>query len=368
MTKTATESATEFLDEETREFLRCVLRSGLANADDLQNAVRVLLHDGLDFSPQEMGKGLVTAGVLSRWQANMLLRGKKRGFALGSYILRKPIGRGAMSVVYLAQHTIMKRWVALKILPPSEAEVPILVDRFKRESEIAAKFDHPNVVRVFEFGDLDDKLFMAMEYVNGRNLHEYVARDGRLPCEFALDVIAQAAHGLAHIHDMGIIHRDIKPTNLLLSNSGDVKVIDMGLAKMERNELMGLERNRLLGTADFVAPEQVFDSRKVDERADIYSLGCTLYFALTAQPPFSADTVARQLRQHQAGAVPDVRDLRPDCPVGISELLQRMLSKVKDDRPSSANDLLRQIELIKRNVSFSDSLESLRSTGDTVVE
>ena len=250
-----------------------------------------------NFSLGRIANGMVNAGVITRWQRDMLLKGKKRGFFLGKYILRKPIGRGGMSVVYLGQHQRITRPVALKILPPEEAANKHMVVRFEREANIAAQLDHVNVARIFEYDDANQKHFIAMEYVDGLNVYEVIDRNGPLSITNAIDIAMQTTSGLMHIHDRGIIHRDVKPTNLLLRNDGVVKVIDMGLAKMGWPDLQGIEPNRLMGTADYVSPEQIDNAINVDVRTDIYSLGCTLYFALTGLAPYPGKTVSGSTRK-----------------------------------------------------------------------
>ena len=360
--------ANTYLDSDTRKFLRTVMASKLADVDDIKRVITALLVESPKFTPHRIADGLIEAGVLSKWQTRMLMRGKKRGFFLGNFMLRKPIGRGAMSVVYLGRHLVMQRDVALKILPPEEAGDERMVNRFRRESMVAAQLDHDNVVRVFEFGELGDKHFLAMEYVDGLNLHELVDRDGPMSIGFALDIIAQAACGLGHLHSMSIIHRDVKPTNLLIKHDGVVKIIDMGLAKMPNAELPGLAPNQLLGTADFVAPEQIDDSEGVDERADLYALGCTLYFLLAGQPPYPGKSVSLQLAKHQSAAIPDIRNIRPNCPTVIVDLLSRLLAKRPDGRPRSTAALIRQIQMIRGAVREKPAGFCADASGDTVVD
>ncbi len=364
---TTTEAAS-YLDSSARKFLRTVLQSKLANLESIKSTITSLVADSPELPTLRIAEGLVDAGILSKWQTRMLLRGKKRGFSMGHYTLREPIGRGAMSVVYLGIHNVMKRPAALKILPSEETKDRRMVQRFERESVIASQLNDPNTTNVYEFDRAGGNLFLAMEYVDGLNLHELVRRDGALSIPFALDLITQACCGLAHIHDLGIVHRDMKPTNLLLKNNGVIKIIDFGLAKAEGLELRGLEPNRLLGTSDFVAPEQITDSETVDARADIYALGCTLYFLLTGQPPYPGKTVSLQLAKHQSAPIADVRKLRSDVPAVVVDFLTRLMAKQPSQRPRSVSALLRELALIRGTFTGSPIKTSVLPTGDTVID
>ncbi|MGB7344226.1 MAG: serine/threonine-protein kinase, partial [Pirellulaceae bacterium] len=343
------ESLPELADD-TRIFLASAVQSQLVKIGEVRRIMGLLHTQGDDFSAKHVAKSFVHAGAMTHWQSEQLRRGKKRGFFLGDFLLRKPLGRGGQCVVYLALHQVMQRQVALKIMPSEEASKAPVATRFRREARVASQLNHPNVVCVYEFGDCDKKLFLAMEYVEGDNLHEAVDKNGAMSYLFALDVIKQITQGLAHIHDRQIVHRDLKPTNVLLSTEGTVKIIDLGLARAENDEFEGLDPNRLLGTADYVAPEQIVNSADVDARADLYSLGCSLYFLLTGKPPFPGKDVEKQLADHQTAPIPDIRSLRNDCPQAMVDLLSRLLAKRPDDRPRSATELLRQIRHVRVSV------------------
>ncbi|TWU57291.1 serine/threonine-protein kinase [Rubripirellula reticaptiva] len=331
------------LDEATRSFVKRSLAAGLVEVSDLKKVVVSLMAESLVFSPERLAGGLVGAGILTQWQATKLLSGKSKGFYLGSYRLLRPLGRGGMGVVYLGEHHVMKRLMALKILPPEASGDARRIKRFQDEAKACAQLDHPNIVRAYDFSQASGKLYIVMEYVDGIDLHQAVARDGKMSVAEAMDALTQAAAGLAHAHERGIIHRDIKPSNLMLRTDGVLKVSDLGLARIGWTDGED-ESRRLMGTADFVAPEQAINSQSVDARADIYSLGCSLYFLLTGRAPFDGTTVAQRLAKHQTAAVPDVRQRRPDCPAGVAELLMRMMAKRPEDRPKSAVELISQLK------------------------
>ncbi|TWT98314.1 Serine/threonine-protein kinase PrkC [Stieleria varia] len=350
------------LDDDTRGLVRRMLAAGLVEIDDIKKVVVSLMAESNQFTPQRLAEGLVGASLLTEWQSRKLLEGKARGFHLGSYRLLKPLGKGGMGVVFLAQHNVMNRLMALKILPPEATADAKRIARFKEEARACAQLDHPNIVQAFDFSQSDGKLFIVMEYIDGIDLHRAVARDGLMSHGTALDAITQATQGLAHAHQRGIIHRDIKPSNLLLRSDGVVKLSDLGLARIGWDAADGSENpGRLTGTADFVAPEQAINSRTVDSRADIYSLGCTWYFLLTGRPPFSGDTVHMRLAKHQTAPAPDVRAIRKDCPAAIAELILRMMAKRPSDRPASAVELLAQLERLSGQTGGSTLAKRLPS-------
>lgn len=362
-------AASPVLDDATRSFVKRALSASLVELDDLKKVVVSLMADQTVFTPKRLAEGMIGAGVLTQWQATKLLSGKSKGFYLGSYRLLRPLGRGGMGVVYLGEHYVMKRLMALKILPPEATADPRRIKRFQDEAKACAQLDHPNIVRAYDFAEAGGKLYIVMEYVDGIDLHHAVARDGRMSVAEALDALTQAAAGLAHAHERGIIHRDIKPSNLMLRTDGVVKVSDLGLARI--GWVDGEDENkRLMGTADFVAPEQAINSKSVDARADIYSLGCTLYFLLTGKAPFEGASVPQRLAKHQTAPVPDVRTLRPDCPAAIAELLMRMMAKRPEDRPKSAVELLTQLKRLGSSSAATtrERLGHVASAGDASVD
>ncbi|WP_231615345.1 serine/threonine protein kinase [Novipirellula artificiosorum] len=361
------------LDEPTRSLVRRCLSASLVQIEDIKKVVASMMAENATFTAERLADGLVGAELLTRWQANKLLAGKCRGFYLGSYRLLRPLGKGGMGVVYLGEHHVMKRLMALKILPPESLRDKRRIERFKEEARASAQLDHLNIVRAYDFSQAGGKVFIVMEYIDGVDLQHAVTRDGVMSIPLALDVIRQATGGLAHAHDRGIIHRDIKPSNLLLRSDGVVKISDMGLARIG---WMGVDdelgSGRLIGTADFVAPEQAVNSKNVDARADIYSLGCTWFYLLTGRPPFTGESVAQRLAKHQTATPPDVRSLRQDCPAAIAELVSRMLAKRPEDRPKSAVDLQAQLDRLSSRLGMGtpsrQQFERIAPAGERVVD
>jgi serine/threonine protein kinase len=322
-------------------FLELGFKSGLLEPPAVEEFRRQQAASGpLPENPKQFADALIRAELLTPFQANSLLSGKWRGFIVnGKYRLLSRLGAGGMGSVYLCEHMYMRRRVALKVLPLSQSEDPDCLERFYREARAVACLDHPNIVRAHDIDRavvLDQtanerKLhFLVLEHIDGSNLYDVVKRHGPLSVERAAHYIRQAAMGLQHAHLAGLVHRDIKPGNLLLDRSGVVKVLDMGLARFfnepEANLSEDPELGNVLGTADYLAPEQVNDSR-VDIRADIYGLGVTFYYLLVGKSPFQKGTTAQKLIWHQVRRPKPVRSLRPEVPEGLERVLDKMLAK-----------------------------------------
>lgn len=331
-------------------FIAVVQKSGLVEAERLQRLTDEHRADrGHEITADSLAEFLVARQVLTPWQAEKLLQGKHKGYFLGKYRLLSLLGRGGMSHVYLGEHVLMRRRCAIKVLPVKRVNDSSYLKRFIRESEAVAKLDHPNIVRAYDIDHQTDREneihFLVMEYVEGISLQELVARDGPVPFCEAVEWIRQAAQGLAYAHRMGLVHRDIKPGNLLLDRQGVIKILDLGLARFfdqERGDSDALtiqHDERVLGTADYLAPEQALDSHSVDARADIYSLGCTLYFLLTGHPPFTEGTLAQRLMAHQQKEPPPVEGERADVPADLAQIVRKMMAKRPEDRYATADEV-----------------------------
>jgi serine/threonine-protein kinase len=280
--------------------------------------------------PLEICKSFETAGLITRWQSEKILQGKYKGFFLGKHKLLGHIGSGGMSSVYLAEHTVMKHLRAVKVLPKSKLGKTSYLERFQREAKAIASLNHPNIVRAYDIDNEKDTHYIVMEYVEGVDLQILVQKHGPLPYAIVADYIAQAAHGLQHSHDSGLIHRDVKPANLLINKDGVIKVLDLGLALFQdqSDASLTMEYNdKVLGTADYLAPEQALNSHTVDNRADIYGLGCTMYFLLTGHPPFPDGSIASRIVKHQNVMPTDIRADRPDCPGELDGICVKMMQK-----------------------------------------
>ncbi len=261
---------------------------------------------------------------------------------LGKYQIERKLGQGGMGTVYLARNTDLKKLVALKVLPRDKAKNPILVRRFKAEAQAAGQLEHPNIVSVYDTGEADGFLYIAMEYVEGIDLFEQVKRRGVIPVKRSIEIIKQVASALQHAFEHNIVHRDIKPSNLLLRHDGVVKVTDLGLARSidDTLETNITRAGTTVGTVDYMAPEQARSSKSADVRSDIYSLGCTWYQMLTGEPPFAEGSLTNKLQAHAIKPLPDPREKNENIPEGLIAVLQRMTAKKPADRYQTPAELL----------------------------
>lgn len=271
------------------------------------------------------------------------------------YELIGRIGQGGMGTVFKALHVNLKRLVAVKILPPEKMQDPRAVARFHREMEAVGKLVHPHIVLAHDAGQADGQHYLVMEYVDGLDLARLADRHGPLRVADACELARQAAVGLEHAHRHGLVHRDIKPSNLILSTAGQTKLLDLGLALLDAGQTatdpftgdqLTVDR-QCMGTADYIAPEQAGDSHAVDIRADIYSLGCTLYKLLVGRAPFGgpqyASTLQKLVAHAEASAVP-VHVARPDVPAALSAMIERMMAKRPRDRFASPRQVAGALE------------------------
>lgn len=273
------------------------------------------------------------------------------GATLGNYRILATLGEGGMGVVLKAQHVRMERIVALKVLRGQATESPAAIKRFQQEVKAAARLVHPNIVTAYDADEVQGVHFLVMEFVDGQNLADYLAARGRLELTQTIDFITQTATGLAYAHSKGVVHRDIKPGNLLVDKDGVVKILDMGLASIRESRDGAdstdgdvhadvTQANQLLGTFDYMPPEQAEDPRKVDPRADVYSLGCTLYRLLTGHLPYRGESPIKKIIAHRDHPVPSLRDARADIPGEVDRIAQKMMAKRADDRYQSMSELL----------------------------
>jgi serine/threonine protein kinase len=330
------------------EFLELIRKSGVAEEKRLAAHLEKLRSTGaFPSDPNSLAGILVRDGLLTHFQAEQLLQGKWRRFSIGKYKVLERIGAGGMGSVYLCEHKLMRRRVALKVLPTAKAEDPSALERFYREARAVAALDHPNIVRAYDI-DQEDKLhFLVMEHVDGSNLQEIIKKSGAMDVLRACHYIRQAALGLQHAHEAaGLVHRDIKPGNVLVDRNGIVKILDMGLARFfhDKDDILTQKYDEnVLGTADYLAPEQALDSHSVDIRADIYSLGATFYFCLTGRTPFAEGTVAQKLIWHQTRQPKPLRSFRPEVPEEIVAIIEKMMAKDVNQRyqtPQQVADVL----------------------------
>jgi serine/threonine protein kinase len=270
--------------------------------------------------------------------------------AFGEYNLVDHIASDSKGQIFKAQHRHMGRVVALKVLSSQATKSPEAVARFQQKTKILAQLSHPNLVAAYDAGERDDTHYLIMEYVDGCDLLELMKRHGVLPVRHVVDYMMQAATGLGFAHAQGIVHRNVKPSNLLIDNQGIVKIIGLGLALFRDNQSLSeiVEQGRVLGTIDYMALEQAIDSSRVDQRADIYSLGCTMYTALTRRLPFPVKSPKEKLLAHRDAPIPSICAARSDAPEILDQILQRMMAKRPEHRLQSMNDVVRALQMAEQ--------------------
>jgi serine/threonine protein kinase len=358
------------------EFLDVLAESGLVDEKRLEAFLEQwYVASSVPENPRELAEDMLKAGLITPFQKDNLLQGKRHGYIIADkYILLGHLGAGGMGSVYLCEHKVMRRRVALKVLPPAlVAKDPEYLERFHREARAAAALDHPNIVRAHDV-DQDDKFhFLVMEYVEGTNLHDLTLKEGPLDVQRAADYIAQAATGLEHAHEAGLVHRDIKPSNLLVDRKGTVKILDMGLALFfqEKGESLTqqYDASAVLGTADYLAPEQVGDSHGVDIRADIYSLGLTFFFLLTGKSPYGEEgTVAQKLLWHQLRPAKSVREFRPDVPEELAAIIDKMIAKKPAQRFQTPGEVVEALAPWAQGLADAVEAEEAPPAGQETVD
>ncbi|HWE36144.1 MAG TPA: serine/threonine-protein kinase [Isosphaeraceae bacterium] len=280
---------------------------------------------------------------------------------LGSYRLIRQLGSGGMSSVFKGIHDESGLEVAVKVLPRYLAKNPTLLQRFLREAKSAESLEHPNIVAIYDRGNDEGRYYLVLEYIAGGDLHDRVRNYGPLGIAESVRVIRASAQGLRYAAGRGVIHRDVKPANLLVTPDGHVKITDLGLAlQVEADEDERVTRDgTTVGTVDYMAPEQARDSRATSVRSDIYSLGCTMYYVLTGMPPFAGGDVTEKLRRHAIEPAPDVRRLRPEVPAALSLLIRRMMAKEPEARFADYDQLIAALDALPIADSGDDDLPPL---------
>ena len=355
-----------------RDFIEFTVESGLIS-DNKLSKFRKSLTSEQNRSVELLAKALVKKGLLTKFQAKRILKGQHHGLVLSNNALLEKIGEGGMGTVFRAQHQTMKRIVAVKVLNDKATQDDYNTRRFLREVQAAAQLIHPNIVAAFDAAEEDGRHFLVMEFVDGVDLQSYVDQHGPFAAEKAVDIILQTARGLQYAHKKKIIHRDIKPANLLLGSDGIIKILDMGLARFD--QVQGLEddvsddsltsENQIVGTVDFMAPEQADDSKRVDSQCDMYSLGCTFYFLLTGEPPFFRSTLLNTLIAHRADPIPSVSAKIADISPEIDRLISKMLHKDPRKRIGSMQEVIDKLRRLYDDDDFEILDEGRDADDDT---
>ncbi len=315
-----------------------------------------------------LARQLIYEGALTEFQARRLLKGKKR-LDFGRYLLVDHIGQGGRGRVFKARHRLMDRMVALKVILPDSAMSETVVSRFFREMKIVGLMEHPNVVRAIDADVHEGSPFIVMEYLEGDDLERVLSRKGPLPPEKVIAYMTQAARGLVHAHEKGVIHRDIKPTNLFLLKTGIVKILDLGCGELvgmagQTGNVFDTDEGVVVGTTDFMSPEQVRD-KPIDARTDLFSLGCTMYRLLTGEYAFPGDTREHRLvKRIREGHVP-IKDVRPDLPSRLAAMVDCLLSLRPEDRFGSAAETVQALEALAAPAVGFDRTAGVRSEANT---
>jgi serine/threonine-protein kinase len=306
-----------------------------------------------------LARELIGRDLLTPYQANQALAGKGQGLLVGPYLILERLGEGGMGHVFKARRREGGPPVALKVIRAEHLTNAVAVERFCREMRAATQLHHPNIIRAYDADQVGDTYYYTMQYTEGKDLSRLVRDEGALAVERARDYTLQTALGLQYIHRNGLIHRDIKPSNLLVTRPapaeaggpaaagpwGQVKILDLGTARLcqESAELSQPALTKLgtvMGTADYMAPEQAISSSKADARSDIYGLGCTLYYMLAAEPPYPGGNAVEKMLKHQLDRAPPIEKRRPDVPPAMARVLERMMAKKPDERYQSADELV----------------------------
>lgn len=367
-----------------KQFSQQLMLSGVMSDEQLHEFLVTLPAGSLAHSDSEQfARELVKHKKLTKFQAEQISAGKGDSLTLGNYVILDKLGQGGMGMVLKAEHKRMKRVVALKVMSPKAVKTPDALERFHREVEAAAKLTHPNIVNAFDADEAKGTHFLVMEYVEGTDLSKFVKKHGRMSVEMAVRCVIQAARGLEFAHEQGVIHRDIKPANLLMATNFTVKILDMGLARIVDSVGGSSERASLtntgtiVGTVDYISPEQAEDTRCADARSDIYSLGCTLFYLLTGRVVYDGGTIMKKLLAHRESEIPTL-ERSPVAPrqgfqtslgleastassgvadrsesearcdsatlMAVDSVFRRMLAKQPEDRPQSMTQVIAELE------------------------
>jgi serine/threonine protein kinase len=347
------------------DFLDLVAKSGVLEKPALDEYLGKL--NAPPENPRDWADRLVADRLLTPFQAKHILAGRYKGLIIGQYKLLEQIGKGGTGVVFLAEHTRLRRQVALKILPADRSRDYEALERFYREARAVAGLDHPNIVRAHDANHTGNLHYLVMEYVDGVSLQTYIQKQGPVPFGQAAHFISQAAAGLQHAFENGMVHRDIKPGNLLLDKTGVLKVLDMGLVRFFLDRDDGLtqdySKGAVLGTADYLSPEQAMNCHQVDIRADIYSLGATFYALLAGRPPFHGERLTQKLMSHQLKEPIPLNQFNPEIPREISDVVRKMMAKRPQERYQTPAEVMEALAPWASSLTSTLAETSLREQG-----
>lgn len=344
--------------QSTSALLKVLEKSSLLTTEEFESVKQEALDSPEQFNtPEKLAKHWIQTNLLTKWQVMQLFSGKA-AFFLGKYKLLNLLGVGGMGRVFLAEHTIMHRKVALKVISKEFSNNPDALKQFQAEARAIATLNHINIVQAYNFESEGDRFYIVMEYVDGQSLEKRVHKEGPLPINDVVSYLRQSAKALRHAHQRNMVHCDIKPDNLLLNQDGQIKILDMGIAKLNdpkkksqaqetaptSDSQAKKDESHILGTVDYLAPEMASGEAEADPRVDIYSLGCTMFFLLTGQVPYPETTLIERILAHQEKPPRDPRELRPDTPKELAYIILKMEEKKPEDRYQSMDEVLAALD------------------------
>jgi serine/threonine protein kinase len=332
-------------------FGRMAVEQGLCTDEELRTSLKEL-QERLKLSPTMLRDVMVEYGYITESQSERLKKSLKEQKAaahrIPGYKILGKLGSGAMAIVYQAKQLSLNRMVAIKVLPKRFSENPEYVERFFKEGQAAAKLNHTNIVQAYDVGQAGGYSYFVMEYVEGKTLYDDLSAGKIFPEKEALDIVIQVAHALAHAHAKGLIHRDVKPKNIMTTQNGEVKLADMGLARETADiEAAESEAGKAYGTPYYIAPEQIRGEIDIDGRADIYGLGATFYHMVTGRVPFMADDPSDVMRKHLREQLVPPDHINTSLTAGVSEVIEIMMAKKKRNRYKDVAELLEDLQAVR---------------------
>lgn len=348
-------------------FRKNTIESRLLSAEEIDYALADLPPNQFPDNGEKLARELIKRKLLTPFQAQEIYSGRIKTLVLGNYVVIEKLGQGGMGLVLKARHRLMKRLAAIKILPAAAAKDADAIARFQREFFAAGQLQHANIVTAYDADESRGVHYLAMEFVDGKDLGSYVKATGPMNPLLAMRCILQAAKGLEYAHRQGVIHRDIKPQNLLIDGEGNVKILDMGLARFEA--LAGAPSTELtstgaiMGTVDYMAPEQAINTKDADGRSDIYSLGATLWFLLTGRPMYHGDSLMARLLAHRDAPIPKLAEACPGVPRALTSVFEQIVAKTPATRFATMTQVITTLEPL---VAGNQGEESGLSVADTL--
>jgi serine/threonine protein kinase len=332
------------MSQTLEQFGKSLIAAGLMTKEELRAWFTGLPADKRPRDSEAFAAALVADGKLSKYQSTVLAQGKPQALQFGHYLLVSQLGSGASGHVFKARHRTSQRDVAIKVLAAEVAQDPTSVKRFRREVEAAGRLEHRHIVRSVDAGEYNGQHYLVMEYVDGSDLASIVKTRGPLPVDEAIHCVLQAAEGFRFAHEAGVVHRDIKPGNLLLDKNGTVRILDLGLVRFEGAGDGLTATQQVMGTVDYMSPEQSADTKRADARADIYSLGVTLWYLLTGRRMYESKNMVERIMMHRSAPIPSLTSARPDVPAALDAVFKRMVAKHPDERYQTMAEVGRALQ------------------------